>query len=85
MLENLQARDSTATCLEETTELLCISNKLYHNVIEKAMRKDLERRIGFLKEIRIFSHKSGAYLQRLLLFFTPIKIDFGKVLYKVGE
>jgi CRP-like cAMP-binding protein len=54
-------------------------------VIEKAMRKDLERRIGFLKEIRIFSHKSGAYLQRLLLFFTPIKIDFGKVLYKVGE
>ena len=51
-------RESTAVCIEEQTELLCISNKIYKETIEKSIRRDLDKRIAFLRGVSVFQEKS---------------------------
>jgi CRP-like cAMP-binding protein len=51
-----KARTTTAVCLDDYTELLCLSFDTYTRIIEKAIKKDLYVRTHFLQQFRIFSH-----------------------------
>ena len=85
VLSETGARYNSAFCLDEYTELLAISHKLYHDALFKAIRKELDKKISFLRETRIFARFSGAYLQRLLLFFDPVTFGYGQKVYRAGE
>jgi hypothetical protein len=41
-------RTTTAICLDDYTELLCLSHDTYTRIIEKAIKKDLYVRTHFL-------------------------------------
>lgn len=47
-------RTTSAVCLDEHTELLCLSSDTYTRIIEKAIIKDKSTRINFLRGFRIF-------------------------------
>lgn len=85
VLSETSPRYNTALCLDEYTELLAVSHKLYNDSVMKAIRKELDKKISFLRETRIFSRWSGAYLQRLMLFFDQVTMNYGQTVYKTGD
>jgi hypothetical protein len=71
--------------MDDGTELLCIGSESYNRCIDKTIKKDIAQRVDFLKEIRIFSRMTNTQLERLLFFLEPMKVEYGKTLYKVGD
>jgi CRP-like cAMP-binding protein len=78
-------RNVTAVALTDRTEVLGLSNDAYNRTIEKAVKRDIIKRIKFLSSFRILKNMSQYQIERMLIFFKPIECNRGKVLYKIGD
>lgn len=58
-------RTATAQC-EETCEILSLTRDIYERILDKALRRDKEKRIECLRRFRIFKHMSNKQLERLV-------------------
>lgn len=65
--------------------LLTLSKEEYVKVVEKAFKRDIQNRIQFLKEFRIFKMCKGNRLKQLLTVSRLIKVNRGTVMFKGGD
>ena len=85
LIRTKQVRSQTAICIEDGTELLSIGREQYSRCIEKVIRKDIEQKVQFLREIRIFQNMTNTQLEQLLKYVKPMKMDFGHTVFKHND
>jgi len=65
--------------------LLSLKNEVYQKIVDRAVRRDMQNRVDFFREYRIFKNCTAHKLEELLEHTKMLTINRGTVMYKFGD